>query len=283
MATEEIGKTLGIYEVFKTQFLNILPKITIRLLIIIFIMFFAKKILNIFMKHYKTAAKKKNMDPLLESFLSSLIQTVYYIFVTFIVVSTAGIQATSIATLLGAAGLAVGLALQGSLSNLAGGILILFFRPFNKGDYISNNSGIDGSVEKIRILYTELTTPDNKTIIVPNGQLANNAIINFSKNPERRLDLVFSVSYDTSINKVMEILENISKEEVRIIQKPENRIGVFKHSASSIDFAFRVWVKKEDYWDIYFDLNRKVKEIFDANGIEIPYQKIDIYNKKIQG
>ncbi|MGL5578199.1 MAG: mechanosensitive ion channel family protein [Fusobacteriaceae bacterium] len=278
-----MGKTLGIYEVFKAQFLNILPKITIRLLIIILIVFFAKKILNTFMKHYKTAAKKKNMDPLLESFLSSLIQTVYYIFLTFVVVSTAGIQATSIATLLGAAGLAVGLALQGSLSNLAGGILILFFRPFNKGDYISNNSGIDGSVEKIRILYTELITPDNKTIIVPNGQLANNAIINFSKNPERRLDLVFSVSYDTPINKVMDILSDISKEELRIIQKPENRIGVFKHSASSIDFAFRVWVKREDYWDIYFDLNRKVKETFDANGIEIPYQKIDIYNKKIQG
>ncbi|MGL4252563.1 MAG: mechanosensitive ion channel family protein [Fusobacteriaceae bacterium] len=283
MAVEEMGKTLGIYEVFKAQFLNILPKITIRLLIIILIVFFAKKILNTFMKHYKTAAKKKNMDPLLESFLSSLIQTVYYIFLTFVVVSTAGIQATSIATLLGAAGLAVGLALQGSLSNLAGGILILFFRPFNKGDYISNNSGIDGSVEKIRILYTELITPDNKTIIVPNGQLANNAIINFSKNPERRLDLVFSVSYDTPINKVMDILSDISKEELRIIQKPENRIGVFKHSASSIDFAFRVWVKREDYWDIYFDLNRKVKETFDANGIEIPYQKIDIYNKKIQG
>ncbi|MGL4403094.1 MAG: mechanosensitive ion channel family protein [Fusobacteriaceae bacterium] len=283
MAVEEIGKTMGIYEVFKAQFLNVLPKITIRLLIITLIIFFAKKILNIFMKHYKAAAKKKNMDPLLESFLSSLIQTVYYIFVTFIVVSTAGIQATSIATLLGAAGLAIGLALQGSLSNLAGGILILFFRPFNKGDYISNNSGIDGSVEKIRILYTELITPDNKTIIVPNGQLANNAIINFSKNPERRLDLVFSVSYDTPINKVMDILSDISKEDLRIIQKPENRIGVFKHNASSVDFAFRVWVKTENYWDAYFDLNRKVKETFDANGIEIPYQKIDIYNKKIEG
>lgn len=282
MAVEELGKNLGVYEIFKAQFLNILPKITIRLFIIIFIMFFAKKILNIFMSQYKMAAKKKNMDPLLESFLSSLIQTVYYIFVTFIVVSTAGVQATSIATLLGAAGLAIGLALQGSLSNLAGGILILFFRPFNKGDFISNNSGIDGSVEKIRILYTELTTPDNKTIIVPNGQLANNAIINFSKHTERRLDLIFSVSYDTPINKVLEILKNISLEEVRIIQKPENRIGVFKHSASSIDFAFRMWVKKEDYWDTYFDLNKKVKETFDANGIEIPYQKIDIYNKKMQ-
>ncbi|MGL5964745.1 MAG: mechanosensitive ion channel family protein [Cetobacterium sp.] len=278
MAVQEVVE-VSVYEVFKTQFLDVLPKITIRLLIIICIVFFAKKVLNTFMKHYRVAAHKKNMDPLLESFLSSLIQTVYYIFIAFVVISTAGVQATSIATLLGAAGLAVGLALQGSLSNLAGGILILFFRPFNKGDYISNNAGIDGSVEKIRILYTELITPDNKSIIVPNGQLANNAIINFSKNPERRLDLVFSVSYDTPINKVMEILSDIAKEDSRIIQKPENRIGVFKHSASSVDFAFRVWVKRDDYWDMYFDMNRKVKEVFDANGIEIPYQKIDIYNK----
>lgn len=280
MLTQESIEKLSVYSVFKSQVLEVLPKITIRLLLVVLILFFSKKMLNVIMRHYRTAAEKKKMDPLLESFLSSVISSLYYVGIAFIVVSIAGVQAASLATLLGAAGLAVGLALQGSLSNLAGGILILFFRPFNKGDYISDNGGIEGSVEKIKILYTELLTPDNKTIIVPNGQLANNPVINFSKNAERRLDMIFSVAYDTPISKVMDILTQVAAKNPLIIQKPENRIGVFKHSASSVDFAFRVWVKKESYWDLYFDLNREIKELFDLNGIEIPYQKIDVYNKK---
>lgn len=279
MLTQEAIEKLSVYNVFKEQVLEVLPKITVRLILIVLVLFFSKKILNLIMTHYKRAAEKKNMDPLLEGFLSSIITTLFYTGIVFFIVSVAGIQATSLATLLGAAGLAVGLALQGSLSNLAGGILILFFRPFNKGDYISNNSGIEGSVEKIRILYSELLTPDNKTIIVPNGQLANNPVINYSRNPERRLDMIFSVSYDTPISKVMDILHQVAAKNILIIQKPENRIGVFKHSASSIDFAFRVWVKKENYWDLYFELNREIKELFDVNGVEIPYQKIDVYNK----
>lgn len=279
MLTQDAVEKLSVYNVFKEQVLEMLPKITIRLILIVLLLFFSKKILNVIMTHYKRAAEKKNVDPLLEGFLSSIITTLYYVGIIFFIVSVAGIQATSLATLLGAAGLAVGLALQGSLSNLAGGILILFFRPFNKGDYISNNSGIEGSVEKIRILYSELLTPDNKTIIVPNGQLANNPVINYSRNPERRLDMIFSVSYDTPISKVMDILTQVAAKNILIIQKPENRIGVFKHSASSIDFAFRVWVKKENYWDLYFELNREIKELFDLNGVEIPYQKIDVYNK----
>ncbi|MGL4534458.1 MAG: mechanosensitive ion channel family protein [Fusobacteriaceae bacterium] len=269
-----------ILNTFKNQIISILPKIVIRGVLLLVILFFAKKILNLILSAYKKTAKAKGIDPLLESFLSSLINTIYYIGVAFLVIGIIGIQATSVATLLGAAGLAVGLALQGSLSNLAGGILILFFRPFNKGDFISNNSGIDGSVEKIRILYTELLTVDNKSIIVPNGVLANNPVINFSKNAERRVDLIFSVSYDTSIEKAISLMEEVANNHPKINQEKEKKIRLFKHNASSLDFVYRVWCKKEDYFDVMFDSNELVKIIFDKNGIEIPYQKIDIYKKE---
>ncbi|MGL5051934.1 MAG: mechanosensitive ion channel family protein [Fusobacteriaceae bacterium] len=269
-----------ILNTFKNQIISILPRIVIRGVLLLIILFFAKKILNLILSAYKKTAKAKGIDPLLESFLSSLINTIYYIGVAFLVIGIIGIQATSVATLLGAAGLAVGLALQGSLSNLAGGILILFFRPFNKGDFISNNSGIDGSVEKIRILYTELLTVDNKSIIVPNGVLANNPVINFSKNAERRVDLIFSVSYDTSIEKAISLMEEVANNHPKINQEKEKKIRLFKHNASSLDFVYRVWCKKEDYFDVMFDSNELVKIIFDKNGIEIPYQKIDIYKKE---
>lgn len=268
-----------ILNTFKNQIISVLPKLVIRGLLLLIIVVFAKKILNIILATYKKTAKAKGIDPLLESFLSSLINTVYYIGIAFVAISIIGIQATSIATLLGAAGLAVGLALQGSLSNLAGGILILFFRPFNKGDFISNNSGIDGSVEKIRILYTELLTPDNKSIIVPNGILANNPIVNFSKNAERRVDLIFSVSYNTPIEKAILLMQEIADHHPKIIQEKEKKIRLFKHNSSSLDFIYRVWCKKEDYFDVMFDSNELVKKSFDKNGIEIPYQKIDVYTK----
>lgn len=252
-----------------------------KLVIVFIILFLSKKIFALIIINYKRLAEKKGLDPLLKSFLSSLIKTVYNVAVFMIIIDIIGVKAVSVATLLGTAGLAIGLALQGSLANLAGGILILFFRPFNQGDFISNNAGIEGSVFKIKILYTELITPDNKSIIVPNSQLSNNAVINFSRNPERRVDLVFSVSYNTPIEKAIGLMEEIASNHPKILQDKEKRIRLFKQSASSLDFAFRVWTKKEDYWDVYFDCNEKIKKVFDLNGVEIPYQKIDIYNNVI--
>ncbi|MGL4687328.1 MAG: mechanosensitive ion channel family protein [Fusobacteriaceae bacterium] len=267
-----------IFETFKTKFIAILPKFTFKFIIIILIAVFSKKIIESLLTLYKQALRKKGVDSLLESFTVSAIKAIYYIAIFGYIVSLIGIPAASFATVLGAAGLAIGLGLQGSLSNLAGGLLILFFKPFGKDDYISNNNGIDGSVYKIRILYTELITIDNKVIIVPNGQLANNSIINFSKSAERRVDLIFSTSYDTPLDKTIDLLTKIADEHPKIKKTPDNRIRLFKHNASSLDFVFRVWVKKEDYWDVFFDCNEIVKKEFDKHGIEIPYQKIDIYN-----
>ncbi len=171
------------------------------------------------------------------------------------------------------------MALQGSLSNLAGGVLILFFKQFSKGDYISNNGGIEGTVDQIHILYTTLITTDNKVIVVPNGQLANNAIINYSRKPERRLDMVFTVSYDTPIDKTKELLRQIAENHPAVLKDKAITIRMAKQSASSLDYNFRVWVKSSDYWETLYDFNEEVKRVFDENGVEIPYQKIDIYNR----
>jgi len=269
----------ALLESFLTDIFTALPGVVIRGLILIVLFIIWPKLLGMILTTYKKTLEKKNVDPLLESFTVSLLKTIAYIALFFVVVSVIGIKATSLVTVLGTAGIAVGLALQGSLSNLAGGVLILFFKQFSKGDYISNNGGIEGTVDQIHILYTTLITTDNKVIVVPNGQLANNAIINYSRKPERRLDMVFSVSYDTSTDKAKELLRQIAENHPAVLKDKAITIRMAKQNASSLDFNFRVWVKSSDYWDTLYDFNEEVKKVFDENGIEIPYQKIDIYNR----
>lgn len=264
---------------FLEKGLTLLPTIIVRGIIVIVLFSLWPKFVQVLINTYKKALRKKNVDPLLESFTSSMLKTLLYVVLFFIIVGIAGVKATSLVTVLGTAGLAVGLALQGSLSNLAGGMLILFFKPFAKGEYIVASSGVEGTVDKIQILYTILTTPDNRVVVVPNSQLANNAITNVSRNPERRLDMVFSVSYDTPTDKVKEILNKIANEHPAVLKDKPFNIRMSVQNASSLDFICRVWVKKEDYWTTKFDFNEIVKAEFDANNIEIPYQKIDIYRK----
>lgn len=264
---------------FLQKALELLPMIVTRGIIVIVLFSFWPKLTAFIIKGYKKALRKKSVDPLLESFTSSMLKTLLYVILFFLIVGIAGVKATSLVTILGTAGLAVGLALQGSLANLAGGMLILFFKPFTKDEYIIASTGVEGIVNKIQILYTILTTPDNKVVIVPNSQLANNAITNVSRNPERRLDLVFSVSYDTPTEKVKEILTKIANSHPNVLKDKPINIRMSVQNASSLDFIFRVWVKKEDYWDSKFDFTEMVKAEFDANNIEIPYQKIDIYKK----
>lgn len=273
---------LNVLQVLELDFIkkiaDILPGLVGKGLLIVVVLLVWPRITKAVLNAYHRLLTKKAVDPLLESFTSSIVKTLLYIVLFFIVIGIAGVQAASIVTVLGTAGLAVGLALQGSLSNLAGGVLILFFRPFTKGDFISAG-GAEGVVERIQILYTTLVTPDNRVIIIPNSQLANGTITNVTKNPERRLDLMFSVSYDTSIEKVKEILHKVVAEQATVLKDKEPTIRLSVHNASSLDFICRVWVKKEDYWNTKFDLMEIVKEEFDKNNIEIPYNKLDIYNK----
>ena len=260
-----------------------LPMLAGKLVAFLVICFIWPKLTKFLVKSFEKAMSLRNNDPLLISFLKSLIKTIMYIILAFILVGILGVRATSLVTILGTAGVAVGLALQGSLSNLASGILILFFKQVSKGDFVSSlDKNIEGTVQSIHILYTIIQQPNGPVIIVPNSQIANASIINYSKNPFRRLDLVYSASYDDPVNKVISVLHQVIENEPRIIKNNPSMpitISLTKQNASSLDYMFRAWVRKEDYVDTMLDCNINVKKFFDKNGIEIPYNKLDLYVK----
>ena len=260
-----------------------LPILAGKIVAFLVICFIWPKLTKFIVKSLDKALLLRNNDPLLISFLKSLIKTVMYIILGFILVGILGLRATSLVTVLGTAGVAVGLALQGSLSNVASGILILFVKQVSKGDFISSLDGtIEGTVQSIYILYTTIQQPNGPVIIVPNSQIANASIINYSKNPFRRLDLIYSASYDVPVDKVISVLHQVIENEPRIIKNNPNMpvtISLTKQNASSLDYVFRAWVRKEDYLDTMLDCNINVKKFFDKNGIEIPYNKLDLYVK----
>ena len=260
-----------------------LPMLAGRIVAFLVICFVWPKLTKFIVKSLDKALLLRNNDPLLISFLKSLIKTVMYIILGFILVGILGLRATSLVTVLGTAGVAVGLALQGSLSNLASGILILFFKQVSKGDFVSSlDKNIEGTVQSIHILYTIIQQPNGPVIIVPNSQIANASIINYSKNPFRRLDLIYSASYDVPVDKVISVLHQVIENEPRIIKNDPDKpitISLNKQNSSSLDYMFRAWVKKEDYIDTMLDCNVNVKKFFDKNGIEIPYNKLDLYVK----
>lgn len=222
---------------------------------------------------------KNNVDKTLRNFLDALVEIVLRIILIMAVLEFVGIKATGVAALFASAGLAVGLALQGSLSNFAGGVIILLIRPFNVGDYIEGG-GHAGTVEKISIFYTFLLTPDNKQILIPNGALANDSIVNYSSKDTRRVDLVFGVSYDDDIFKVKRILTKVVEENALILKNPEPFISINEHGASSVNFVVRAWCKTSDYWKVYFDLLETVMVRFNEENISIPYPQMDLHLKE---
>ncbi|MFW6390166.1 MAG: mechanosensitive ion channel family protein [Halanaerobiales bacterium] len=246
-----------------------------RLLGAILVFIFGKWVIKLILK-YINRWSKNNLDPTLHSFVKSIAKTILYILLFITAASTMGIQMTSFVAIFGAAGLAIGLALQGSLANFAGGVLILTFRPFNINDFIEVN-GNKGKVKSIQILYTTLLTRDNKNIIIPNGTLANSDIINYSIEDTRRVDLQFGVGYDDNILQVKEILQDIVDNHELILKEPAPIIRVGEHADSSVNFNTMVWTESENYWTVYYDLMEEVKLNFDEEGINIPYPQMDVH------
>lgn len=224
---------------------------------------------------------KRGFDSTLHTFLESLVDLSLKIILIICVLGTIGVEMAGLAALLASAGLAVGLALQGSLSNLSGGVIILVMRPFKVGDYIEA-AGHSGTVEKIQIFYTNLVTPDNKEILIPNGSLANGSIINYSAKDTRRVDLTFGVGYESDILHVKNILSDIIASCNMILEIPEPFIGLNEHAASSVNFVVRVWTKSEDYWKVYFYLLEQAKIRFDEENISIPYPQMDLHIKNTE-
>ena len=219
---------------------------------------------------------KRNMDPTLISFVGNLAYIALLTFVIIAALAQLGIQTTSFIAVIGAAGLAVGLALQGGLANFAAGFLMIVFRPFKVGHFIEG-AGATGIVEEIHIFTTQLRTPDNKTVIIPNAKLMGDNIINYSAKDTRRVDLVVGVSYTDDLQKVKQVLQDIVKKDSRILQDPASMIAVKELADSSVNFVVRLWVKTEDYWDVYFDTTENVKKRFDAEGISIPFPQQDVH------
>ena len=236
-------------------------------------------IISILIHLVEKGMKHGKVEISLRKFFKSLIKILLKIMLLISVIAMLGINTTSFVAVLAAAGFAIGMALQGSLGNFAGGILILFFKPFKVGDYI-DAQGHQGVVDAIQILNTTLKTTDNKVVVIPNGALSNGSMVNYTKEKTRRVDMVFGIGYDDDIKKAKTVLETIVKSDKRILKDPIHQIVVGNLGESSVDFKVRVWTKTEDYWDVYFDMQETVKLTFDKNRISIPYPQRDIHMKK---
>lgn len=246
------------------------------LLVCLLIFLVGRRLIRFVMKGIRRSFEKSRMDAGAARFLTTLVSAILNILLLVIVAQILGVQTSSIVAIVGSAGLTLGLALQGSLSNLAGGVMILIRRPFSIGDYIVTPEG-EGTVHDIDIFYTRLRTLDNKTIVIPNGALSNSAITNVTGCGERMLEMVISVGYESDIPKVRKcLLEEISKQEM-VMEDREKKVFVKELGAHAIDFGIRVWVTSEDYWELKWKLLEEIQGRFRAEGIEIPYEQLDVH------
>jgi small conductance mechanosensitive channel len=249
---------------------DLLLEYTPSVITAIFILVAGLFLIGIVTKSSKRIMAKRGVDLTLQKFLGNLGNWILKILLFITVISQLGITTTSFAAILAAGGLAVGLALQGSLANFAGGVLIMIFKPIKIGDFIEAQ-GQSGTVKEIEIFTTKLNTPDNKEIIIPNGALSNGNIVNYSTEATRRVDFTFGVGYDSDIKKTKEILFGILNSHPLVLKEPRIAVNLSELGDSSINFFTRGWVKKEDYWTVKFDVMEQVKEALDSAGIDIPY------------
>ncbi|MEA1898283.1 MAG: mechanosensitive ion channel [Bacteroidota bacterium] len=236
-------------------------------------------IIKIINRSISSLMDKKDLDASLKPFLRSLISVLLKALLVISVMGMVGIQMTSFIAILGAAGLAVGMALSGTLQNFAGGVMILVFKPFKVGDYI-NAQGHSGSVKEIQIFNTILKTPDNQTIIIPNGGLSTGSMTNYSTEPTRRVDWTIGIAYGDNSDKAKEVIGRLIQADSRIMKDPEPFIAISELADSSVNFAVRAWVKSEDYWAVFFQMNEQVYKTFEKEGLSIPFPQMDVHVQK---
>lgn len=248
----------------------------ISFIMAIIVLLLGLSVIKFIVKSFRKTLNKRDVDSSLKPFLTSIVSALLKVMLIISVAGMLGIQMTSFVAVLGAAGLAVGLALQGSLSNFAGGVLILILKPFKVGDFIEAN-GFAGTVREIQIFYTYITTGQNQEIVVPNATLSNNAVKNYSFHDTRRIDMTFGIGYTDDIDKAKNILADLLNTDERILKDPAYSIFIEALADSSVNFHLRAWSKNTDYWDIVNGLNEKVKKAFDAASINIPYPQMDVH------
>jgi len=248
----------------------------IKILLALVIFYIGRLVVGIIVNAVSKLMLARGMDEILVNFLTSILRWILLLFVIIAALSQLGINTTSLVAVLGAAGLAIGLSLQSSLSNLASGVMLIIFRPFTKGDFVEAG-GASGVIDKISIFTTTMTTPDNKEVIVPNGAVIGNNITNYSARDTRRVDMVFGISYGDDLLKAKQLLQEIVDADERVLKDPAPVIALGELADSSVNFLVRPWTKTADFWGVYWDTHEKVKLRFDEEGITIPFPQMDVH------
>lgn len=251
---------------------------TIKLVVAIIVLIVGRWLIKIIKKGLGKMLERRKTDPSLNTFLMSLVSVLLTFFLIMSIIGILGINTSSLVALLASAGLAVGMALSGTLQNFAGGVMIMLFKPFKVGDYISAQ-GHEGFVQEIQIFNTHVLTTDNKSVILPNGALSTGTMTVFSKQSTRRVDWVFSIAYGDDYDKAKSVLKRLCEEDERILKTPEVFIELLKLNNSSVDLTVRAWVNTPDYWPVYFSLNERVYKVFAAEGLNIPFPQVDVHVK----
>ncbi len=256
------------------------PGYALKIIMAIVIFIIGRMVASALRGSIKKVMAKRNMDPSLSGFVASLAYFAILAFTIIAVIGQFGVQTASFVAILGAAGFAVGMALQGTLANFASGVMLLLFRPFKAGDFV-DAGGVMGSVKEIGIFTTTMSTPDNKMIIIPNGQIYGGVITNFNGYDTRRVDMTMGISYDANINKAMEIINDLIAKDERFLKDPAPTVAVAELADSSVNIVVRPWAKASDYWGAFFDFHKNCKEAFDAAGIEIPFPQTVVHMNKL--
>ena len=248
--------------------------LTILKALIVFLV--GRLVINLLNKLVRRILSKRDIDPSVKTFVASLVNVSLTILLIISVVGALGVQTASFAALLASAGVAIGMALSGNLSNFAGGLIILLFKPYKVGDYIEAlNEG--GTVREIQMFHTVLQTPDNKIIYIPNGSLSSGVVVNYSREETRRVDWVFGVEYDTDFERVKQVVESVLARDARILAEPAPSIALKELADSSVNVVVRVWVKSADYWGVYFDINKEIYATFNKEGIGFPFPQLTVH------
>ncbi|MBQ4509083.1 MAG: mechanosensitive ion channel [Clostridia bacterium] len=251
----------------------------IRILVAIAFLFIGSKVAKVISRRIVKSKGMMRLNKTIRTFLGHVIAICLYIVVAIVTIMILGLELSAFSAALASAGLAIGLALQGGLSNIAGGVMVVAFKPFEVGDYVEA-AGVGGTVTDIGIFYTTLTTPDNKKVVIPNGTVSNAVVTNYSAHDTRRIDFDFTIAYTADIDVAKKVLYACAQADERILTDPAANVMITSHNDSSIGIKLRVWVKSEDYWDVNFAIIEQVKRSFDQFGVEIPFPQLDVHIAK---
>ena len=275
--TEHISRT----QEYIDKYLPVAVSFGIRLLLAVVVFLIGTRVIKLLRRIFRRFMERANADTGVIQFLDSLMKVILYFLLIMLLASGFGVDTTSVMALVGSAGLTVGLAFQGSLSNFAGGVLILLIKPFKVGDYIIYVAdGLEGTVAEIEMFYTTLLTPDNRKVVIPNGTLSNNSLINVTAQEKRRLDIDVGISYTADLKLARDLCEKLFEENEKILKEEEHVAVVDSLADSAVILKLRFWVKPEDYWAVKWKVTEEVKLLFDAHGIEIPFNQLDVNIRK---